>query len=49
LIRCEAVINELKERDEKTCVIRYEATIRNQRDEACLVYYPAILVGRKKV
>jgi len=48
-IRCEAVINELRARDEKTGVIRYEATIRNQRDEACLVFYPAILVGRKKV
>lgn len=46
-IRCEAKVAEMKEHDEKTGVISYEATIKNQRDEDCIVFTPKILVGRK--
>jgi acyl dehydratase len=47
-IRCEATVSEMKERDEKTGTIAYEAKIRNQRDEDCVVFTPKMLVGRKK-
>jgi acyl dehydratase len=46
-IRCEAKVSEMKEHDEKTGVISYEAAIKNQRDEDCIVFTPKILVGRK--
>jgi 3-hydroxybutyryl-CoA dehydratase len=46
-IRCEAKVAEMNEHDEKTGVISYEATIKNQRDEDCIVFTPKILVGRK--
>lgn len=46
-IRCEAKVAILKERDEKTGVIGYEAAIKNQRDENCVVFSPRILVGRR--
>jgi len=48
-IRCEAVVTELKAKDEKMGVLRYEASIMNQRDETCLVFHPGFLVGRRKV
>ncbi len=47
-IRCEAKVAEMKERDENTGTIAYEAAIKNQRDEDCVVFTPKILVGRKK-
>jgi acyl dehydratase len=46
-IRCEAKVAELKEKDAKTGVIAYEGSIKNQRDETCLIFSPRILVGRK--
>jgi 3-hydroxybutyryl-CoA dehydratase len=47
-IRCEAKVAEMKERDENMGTIAYEAAIKNQRDEDCIVFSPKILVGRKK-
>lgn len=46
-IHCEATVSELIERDETMGVIVYEARIKNQRDEDCIVFFPQILVGRK--
>jgi acyl dehydratase len=47
-IRCEAVVAELQERDERMGLLRYEATIKNQRDESCLVFHTSFYVGRKR-
>ena len=47
-IRCEAKVSEMKERGEDTGTIAYEASIKNQRDEDCVLFTPKILVGRKK-
>jgi acyl dehydratase len=46
-IRCEAKVAELKEKDKATGTISYEASIKNQRDETCVIFSPKILVGRK--
>ncbi len=46
-IRCEAKVAELKEKDKGTGTIAYEAAIKNQRDENCVLFSPKILVGRK--
>ncbi len=47
-IRCEATVKALNPKDEKMGTIEYEARIKNQRDEDCVVFTPKILVGRKK-
>lgn len=47
-IRCEAAVKALNPKDEKTGTIEYEAKIKNQRDEDCVIFSPKILVGRKK-
>jgi len=47
-IRCEAKVAEMKERDETMGTIGYEGSIKNQRDEDCIIFTPKILVGRKK-
>jgi len=48
-IRCEAKVADLSARDENTGTIAYAASIKNQRDEDCIVFMPKILVGRKKM
>ena len=47
-IRCEAKVSEMKEKGDDTGTIAYEASIKNQRDEDCVLFTPKILVGRKK-
>jgi acyl dehydratase len=47
-IRCEAVVAELQERDERMGLLRYEATIKNQRDESCLVFHTSFYAGRRR-
>jgi acyl dehydratase len=47
-IRCEATVKALNVKDEKTGTIEYEAKIKNQRDEDCVIFTPRILVGRKE-
>ncbi len=47
-IRCEATVTALNAKDEKTGTIEYEARIKNQRDEDCVIFTPRLLVGRKK-
>ena len=47
-IRCEVTVAELKEHDEKSGTIAYEASIKNQRDEDCIIFTAKALAGRKK-
>ncbi len=47
-IRCEAVVDGAQGGERKDGVLRYEASIKNQRDEVCIVFHPGFLVGRRK-
>ena len=47
-IRFEARVSELTERDENTGLITYEAAIKNQSGENCVVFIPKILAGRRR-
>ena len=46
-IRCEGREAVMKEKDPSSGVITYEASIKNQRDEDCIVFTSKILAGRK--